>query len=392
MTDTATAIRIDSDGRFVDQSGQLFPIGLYSVPHEDTFAELKAAGFNTVHSYEFERKCFVNLQCSRDVNREYKDFDGLGDEAARSYLDAAASQGLKVAMGFNRPGGVSRGVFSEKGRVQIEARIKALRDHPALLAWYLADEPDGQDFDPESVRECRRFVESLDPNHPTLTVLCVPEKFAQYAEAGSVMMADPYPLRRDPGKPSDPIWEVGRYMSMLKDAVGPAVPTVAVLQAFEWKAYDYRIKESQPVTREELRCMTWQAIVANVSGVLFFSYHNELQSLRACDSPERWADISAVAGELQALMPALLAPLTDEMQVVGDVQATFRKVGADIWVIATNPETDAGRATFALPEGVSKATVTDCLDGSKTFEATGEFSVDLEPRGSVAMRVTLPTA
>ena len=82
MTETTSATRIDSDGRFFDESGQFFPVGLCSAPHEDAFPELKAAGLNTVHSYEFERKCFLNLQCAKDGGREFIDFDGLGDGEA----------------------------------------------------------------------------------------------------------------------------------------------------------------------------------------------------------------------------------------------------------------------------------------------------------------------
>ena len=382
MTERPAAISIDQDGRFADGEKQFFPIGLYSVPHVETFAELRRAGFNTVHSYEFERTAFINLQCSRDVHRQVKDFDGLGDEAARDYLDAAADHDLKVMMGFNRPDGVSGEVFSAKGRPQVEQRIKALRDHAALWAWYVSDEPDGQKFDPEAVHTCRRLVESLDAQHPTLAALCVPDKFAEYRDAGHVLMYDPYPV------PDRPIDVVGKNLAKLKAAAGPGRPTVAVLQAFDWQAYDWRRSDSRPPTLQELRCMSYQAAVADVSGILFFSYHNEAQSVRACDNPAGWADLSSVASELRALTPALLAPPTEALRCRGEVDATCRQVGAETWVLVVNPQPEKCSATFELPSELTEAAIYNCFDAPARFTASKEFALDLEPYGVRALRVT----
>ena len=384
MTTPPPAIRIGPAGRFTDADGPFFPVGFYSVPHAETFAELRRAGFNTVHSYEFERTTYINPQCSKDVHREFKDFDGLGDEAARRYLDAAADHGLKVMMGFNRPGGVSGDVFSDTGRPQVEQRIKALRDHPGLWAWYVADEPDAQSFDPDAVLDCRRLVEALDPQHPTLSVLCRPDKFEQYAESGHVLMYDPYPV------PVSPIDVVGKNLAKLKAVAGPGRPTVAVLQAFDWQAYDWRRVDSRAPTLQELRCMAYQAAVADVSGILFFCYHNEAQSVRACDNPRGWADLSSVARELRLLTPALLAPPVDALQCRGAVDATCRQVGEDVWVLAVNSQPQTCSASFVLPPDMAEAAVCNCFDAPARFTATGEFTLEFEPYGVRALRISAP--
>ena len=138
--------------------------------------------------------------------------------------------------------------------------------------------------------------------------------------------------------------------------------------------------------------MAWQAIVANVSGILFFCYHNEAHSNRACDNPKGWATLSTVAGELQSLTPALLAPTTDQIQCRTDdagVEATFRAAGDQIWIIATNPQPEPRRAVFALSVGSTKALVRNCLDDSECFEASDEFAIEIEPYGVRAMRVAV---
>ena len=379
-SDAPPSVSIDNCGRFIVGQEPFFPIGLYSVPHQESFPELRRAGFNTVHSYELERTLYVNPQSRK---RAIKQFDGLGDEAAGQYLDAAEDCGLRVLMGFNRPAGHEPDIFSDTGREQMRARVSALRQRPALLAWYVVDEPDGQKIPAEAVRDGRRIVESLDPNHPVSTVLCVPEKFEQYSDSASILMCDPYPV------PREPLSVVGRDLAKLKEVAGPSRATVGVLQAFDWKSYDWTAEGARAPTLRELRCMTYQAIVSNVSGILYFNYHNEIHSNRSVDNPSGWAALSGVAGELRLLTPALLAPPDEPFPTSGTVGATFRTVGPETWILAVNPEPRPCMATFGLPRGAAGATVLDCFDAPARVETRDEFEVQFGPHGVRAMRVRL---
>src|SRR5436190_3028898 len=48
-----------------------------------------------------------------------------------------------------------------------EPWIKAAKDHPALLAWYLTDEPENRAVTPEGERKRYSDLKKLDANHPT---------------------------------------------------------------------------------------------------------------------------------------------------------------------------------------------------------------------------------
>ena len=378
MTDRDWTVAIDAQGRFRIAGKPFFPIGLYSVPHEESFGELRRAGFNTVHSYEFERTLYLNLQ-SR--TRTPMDFDGLGDDAALRYMDAADENGLMVLMGFNRPKGVSRDVFSDEGRQQMRRRVCSLRQHPALLAWYLYDEPDGQGEPAAEVEENRRIVASLDPAHPTMTVLVCPDKFAEYAQSADVLMCDDYPV------PKEPLCTVARKLTELKGIAGPERATVGVLQAFDWRSYDWTNTDTRPPTVQELRCMTYQAIASNVSAIFYFNYYNELSSNRSSDNPRGWAALMSVANELERLMPALLAPPCERTSFKGDVVATYRKVGNETWILAANTGPASCHADFPLPDGASKAIVRSCFGTGSHLTADGSLPVDIEPYGVRALRI-----
>ena len=103
--------------------------------------------------------------------------------------------------------------------------------------------------------------------------------------------------------------------------------------------------------------MTYQAIASNVSGVVYFNYHNELNSNRSCDNPGGWAALMSVATELERLTPALLAPSCEWSSLEGDVVATYRKVGDETWILAANTARASCHVEFPLPDGDTGAIV-----------------------------------
>ena len=61
-------------------------------------------------------------------------------------------------------------------RNTINETIHAVKDNAGLLAYYIADEPDGAKFglDPTLLKEVYDFIKSQDPYHPvTLVLNCV---------------------------------------------------------------------------------------------------------------------------------------------------------------------------------------------------------------------------
>ena len=115
------SVTLEADGCYWQSGRRIYPLGIYEVPVAD-MQEVKAAGWDVVHSYQWE--------FSQD------------DAACRKYLDACwAADGLRAFVGFDR------GVNSKKGIVQgnlahVARRVGAMATHPALFCWYLFDEPE----------------------------------------------------------------------------------------------------------------------------------------------------------------------------------------------------------------------------------------------------------
>ena len=71
-----------------------------------------------------------------------------------------------------------------------------VKDHPALLAYYIADEPDGAGFgmDPRILEEVYAYIKRVDPYHPITIVLNCRGSVPRYVHTGDIIMADPYPI------------------------------------------------------------------------------------------------------------------------------------------------------------------------------------------------------
>ena len=71
----------------------------------------------------------------------------------------------------------------------VQRQIESFRDHPALLTWYISDEPDGPGIPPSAIRAAHDLAHHLDPYHPTSLVLnCRDYHFTSYAVTDIVML------------------------------------------------------------------------------------------------------------------------------------------------------------------------------------------------------------
>lgn len=77
----------------------------------------------------------------------------------------------------------------------VAAQIPLVKDHPSLLTYYTADEPDGWGYTFASTTEAYDLLASLDKYHPTALVLnCQNYYFKEYTAGADIIMEDAYPV------------------------------------------------------------------------------------------------------------------------------------------------------------------------------------------------------
>ncbi len=273
-------VAVDSEGRLVVNEKPFFVIGLYNVP-QNKLAEAKELGFNSVHTYRGEGP--------KDQFR----IRGRANEML-AYLQTAHEQGLMVWMGLPRY------EVSHDFTSAIERFIDSLKDAPALMSWYLYDEPDCDNVPVSKIEFVAEMLQHQDPYHPKLLVLCEDEKKSQeYFFIPDIMITDLYPLKEQGASISDVTKRIEKVKAILSNNI--PVWNVVQLHGKGKGGTGYGLKEPN---YEELRNMTYQSIVAGAKGLLFFAYSGKEYNLY--DSPQGLVNIKKMTNELRQFIPIFL--------------------------------------------------------------------------------------
>lgn len=301
-----------------------FPMGIFNVNNKYA-QKVKKAGFNLVHNYWWE------------ISPDNTD--------VRDYLDEVSEAGLKAFLGFDRGTSSKQGLI-KMNLAQVAERIAKIRDHPALLAWYLFDEPDHdhQYVAPRNLKILYRLIKRLDPYHPIVVTLAWNDNIKRYGKGCyDVYWIMAYGNAEQNDK--EIVHDTG--------ALGQGHPFLAILKSWDASkskklqaGSKYDDKNFHP-NYEQLRVNAYLALTYASSGLCWWWYGDDRKSyVSVGDIPEAWDWLSRVVKEINQLSPVLSGPSTDlplqiertSSQAV--VRARAIKSGSRITLIAVNPSPD----------------------------------------------------
>jgi hypothetical protein len=324
----SNGVRIDRlTGKLIVNGLPYFPFGFYCYsPVSPTIAEEEVVkGFNLMSPYQTV------------------DPRTLADR--QTYMDRCARLGMKVhyqLISIAGGGGVGSsrldGISQAQKMNRLKQEVEHFRDHPALLAWYLSDEPTGQGVSPDSLQKMYDFVHELDPYHPITIVFDAPQRAREYASVMDIVMADPYPI------PNSGVDGVGSVTEGLKREFEYEKPVWIVPQAFgggEWWG-----REPSP---QEIRAMTYLALVRGATGIQYFIR----QGLNGFPkSTVAWGECSKVALEVAEINDYLLngTPVPELMQIKDGIWINAWKLGDDLLVMAVNAKNEPRQFRVVLPD------------------------------------------
>jgi hypothetical protein len=301
----------------------------------------------------------------------------------KSYMDRCAELGMKVhynLLSVSGGGGVGSkidGLSDEDKRKRLIEEIKTFRDHPALLGWYISDEPNNKSITPQQLEEIYKTVREIDPWHPVSIVFMAPYLTAKkYAAALDIVMADPYPV------PDYPVSLPGEVAGQLKEEFSGKKPVWIVPQAFgggEWW--------SREPTIQEIRSMTWQSIINGATGIQYFVR----QGLNYFPkSAATWSECGRIATEVAELTPWLLSD-EETMPVESlsaSVIATSRVHNGQLIIMAVNKKNEPVSATFRV-KGLSAGQVRVLFENRMISSRGGVISDHLSALGSQVYLINL---
>ncbi len=359
-------VKIDRlTGGMIVNGRQFFPFGFYCYsPVYPTLPEEEVVkGFNMISPYQ---KIFPET---------------LGERKA--YMDRCATLGMKVhynLLSVSGGGGVglkTDTLSTEQKRKYLISEIKAFMDHPALLAWYIADEPTGNKVMPEEIEVIYKTVKSLDPWHPVSVVFMAPFTTAtKYSNGTDIVMADPYPV------PDKQVSIVGDVTGMLRKEFAGTKPVWIVPQAFGGG----EIWSREP-TSQEIRSMTWQAVIKGATGIQYFI---RLGLSSFPKSAAAWNECGRIAMEVSSLTPWLLSdePVVNVSCDSKNVLAGSRMHNGQLMIMAVNRINEPSPVRFTIANGFSgKATL---IFENREIRVNGGIISDyIAPLGTLIYRIDL---
>ena len=282
-------VSMDAKGRMIVNGKKFFPIGVFTnrqisgkqLPLTRELELIAEGGFNFVLPYD---------------GLEYKlpdDSSADKEEAFRRVLDHLETLNLKILPSLDY---VRKGEHARMRRV-----VTAVRNHPALLGWYLCDEPPLKERD--SLRELCRELNLLDPAHPIVGVSLMADGSALYAGTTNIYAFDTYPIYGD----TKSIASLPNSMKQFHDGIasGEGAAFWFVPQWFSWECY--AAKRSAELYRwptvEESAAMSLLSIMNGANGLLFYSFFD---MFRFGDFEKQWPGLCRVVAMMNEFAPFAL--------------------------------------------------------------------------------------
>ena len=287
------------------------------------------------------------------------------------WLDLCREKGLLVICGlekgFDQP---------DEGKAWLTERVNAMKSHPSVMGWFVSDEQPIADI--PKMKRRQKWMEAIDPDHPTWFALDTVREARHYIGTADVMGLDPYPI------PTKPIGLV--YSTTCRGVTNTfgAMPNWQFPQAFGWGWLKRRETKGQRApTQKEMANMGWQALAGGANGLIFYAYQHLSEPH---DDPEdafepAWARTKAMAREFKKYIDVFLSADPAPMAVSpnGNVAVRTWRHAGDTYLLAVNCTTDVQSATLTLSEEVGSLVASDFGSAPKVDGKTVEVS--LEPIG-----------
>lgn len=368
---------IDDDNRLLADGKPLFPRGFYGVPpNADQARPTVEAGYNTALTYATD------------------------PAGCRKWLDMCQSLGLWGIVSVPRP------FIDNYDEVKLREALRGVKDHPALLAYYIIDEPSPtqEHQKPEEIQRVYDVTRDEDPYHPVVICICTAALEQTYINCYDVLMIDVYPVTDSP----QPLTTIADRMDHAWAATEGRKPVWFIPQTFGWDVV--KGLEGAPTWRTptpaQSRVMHYLSLAHGARGSIPYCYHvyteHNAEAKKAGKwpwvlggylpdkQPELWASLAEQGEEYATLEQALLQPrISPTVAAEGMVHAGWYWGKEGAFVVAVNADDkQAHTVQVTPPEGVGTVGAADLLLGTgEAMAVDGKLSLTLPPMQTALVAV-----
>jgi len=264
----------------------------------------------------------------------------------RRFLNLAYRYGLKVVIwvqinAVKTPNGFKRirhnfspRVITEEYKKEIKRLIPPLKDHPAILGWYLFDEPSEKELiNYGFTKKIVDFAKSLDSSHFMYINYGKLEKDYKFYNGripGDIVSKTQYPI------PVYPITYIAEQTGKEYIMGNFRKPVVLWLQFFSGKG--------RYPTPDEFICMAYLAAIYGATGFQTWPMMPGSKLL--------WDRVKVVISEMKEISPVLYSRNTVPVVIKGSdyIHAMAKRVEKKVYLLAVNTLNEKQDVTFVLPD------------------------------------------
>ena len=361
-------VKVDAGGFLLRDGAPFFPVELRRVePTVAINAEIKSkAAFNVNWAWylayggtdSYVQNFYRSTGCLGDVNVDY----------LTQAKDAARDESI--------------------------ARVKKVAALPSMFAYGMESLPGDDGYSTEPMTTVRSYLQSLDPYHPLYVVLGHPSQVERYRDCADFLVLQCRTI--GPETIGEPEWAYEQMRRACEQA-GPTVPVVAMLSAYR----DYALGLERP-TPQQMRAITYLALIGGAAGVIFDGYHyrgaNDPAKRGFANDPASRDTIYALSRQAASLGPIMISPkltgstgvppVNVEQLPQGPVRWTMRRHAGAIYIVAANSSAQNAYAAFRLGQTGDAVEVREVFENRAVALDGSRFSIEFEPYGTHVFVVT----
>jgi hypothetical protein len=208
--------------------------------------------------------------------------------------------------------------FTPAMRRYVSDAVRNVIDHPAMLCWYLVDEPEGRALSPDLLQCYYQLLAELDPYHPILITNNTVRGLYTYAACQDMFVPDPYVLPVKGGGLEREMTYVPTLMTAAQEAGKGRKLLGLTPQVFNYG--DYGQYNGRAPTFTEQRCMQYLGIVHGCRMFNYFIYRGMK------GYPDLGLGVPILMREIRAVTPVIL-----EGSTLSDVGSSDRLIHVAAW-------------------------------------------------------------
>ncbi|MCF7853562.1 MAG: hypothetical protein K9N51_02095 [Candidatus Pacebacteria bacterium] len=323
-----------------DRHSAFLPLDKGKLPYSEQtlrtwLATIREAGFNSIMSYTMPYY-YGGPQASHTEKM-------AGMSRFLDFAEKADLQVLATAYGYTAgklPGESEERKKAVKARkLELRQFVETVKEHPAMLGYYVADEPIPGGVSKSDLAMFCSEVKSRDSVHPTIIIYCSDPALGVFGRVADVLSPDFYPVG---GK--SPYSTISRLTEKLE--LAHSFQSATARRPCLWATL--QIHRADATRRfpsmDEMRAMSFLALTQDVKGLFFFAHAYPDGTRPYSESyPEHWANVSLAMNSLHTAIPAMVNGRTVHGIQVSDerveciVKETTWKERKALYIIAVNP-------------------------------------------------------